>query len=66
LCTDLRQTGLPAGIKTSDGKTYLLIGEHKPMNDQLAPLPAKIITVKGTAVSRDDFNMIENAEIVKK
>jgi hypothetical protein len=58
--------GLPAGIKTSDGKTYLLIGEHKPMNDQLAPLAAKIITVKGTAVSRDGFNMIENAEIVKK
>jgi hypothetical protein len=58
--------GLPVGIKTSDGKTYLLIGEHKPMNDQLAPLAAKIITVKGTAVSRDGFNMIENAEIVKK
>ena len=58
--------GLPVGIKTSDGKTYLLIGEHKPMNDQLAPLAAKIITVKGTAVSRDGFNLIENAEIVKK
>ena len=58
--------GLPVGIKTSDGKTYLLVGEHKPMNDQLAPLAAKIITVKGKAVSRDGFNMIENAEIVKK
>ena len=58
--------GLPVGIKASDGKTYLLIGEHKPMNDQLAPLAAKIITVKGKAVSRDGFNMIENAEIVKK
>ena len=58
--------GLPVGIKTSDGKTYLLIGEHKPINAQLAPLAAKIITVKGKAVSRDGFNMIENAEIVKK
>ena len=58
--------GLPVGIKTSNGKTYFLIGEHKPMNDQLAPLAAKIITVKGKAVSRDGFNMIENAEIVKK
>ena len=58
--------GLPVGIKTSNGKTYFLIGEHKPMNAQLAPLAAKIITVKGKAVSRDGFNMIENAEIVKK
>jgi hypothetical protein len=58
--------GLPVGIKASDGKTYLLIGEHKPMNEQLAPLAAKEITVKGKAVSRDGFNMIENAGIVKK
>jgi type 1 fimbria pilin len=58
--------GLPVGLKTSDGKTYLLVGEHKPMNDQLAPLAAKTITVKGKTVSRDGFNMIENAEIVKE
>jgi hypothetical protein len=58
--------GLPVGIKTSDGKTYLLVGEHKPMNDQLAPLAAQTITVKGKAVARDGFNMIENAEIVQK
>ena len=58
--------GLPVGIKASDGKTYLLVGEHKPMNDKLAALAAKTITVKGKAVSRDGFNMIENAEIVKE
>jgi hypothetical protein len=58
--------GLPVGIKASDGKTYLLIGEHKPINQELTALAAKTITVKGKAVSRDGFNMIENAEIVKK
>jgi hypothetical protein len=58
--------GLPAGIKATDGKTYLLVGEHKPINDVLAPLAAKTITVKGKAVSRDGVNMIENAEIVKQ
>jgi hypothetical protein len=58
--------GLPVGIKANDGKTYLLIGEHKPINSDLAPLAAKTITVKGKLVSRDGFNMIENAEIVKK
>ena len=57
--------GLPTGIKAKDGKTYLIIGEHKPMNDELAKYAAKTITIKGKVSSRDGFNMIENAEIVK-
>lgn len=57
-------SGLPVGIKTADGKTYLLIGEHKPLNDVLAPLAAKTVTVKGKLVTRDGISMIENAEIV--
>lgn len=59
------ESGLPVGLKAEDGKTYLLIGEHKPMNDELAQYAAKEITVKGKVTSRDDVNMIENAEIVK-
>lgn len=58
-------SGLPVGIKGTDGKTYLLIGEHKPMNSELAEYAAKTITVKGKLSSRDGFNMIENAEIQK-
>ena len=59
------ESGLPVGIKGEDGKTYLLIGEHKPLNKELAPYAAKTVTVKGKLVSRDGINMIENAEIVK-
>lgn len=59
------QSGLPVGIKGEDGKTYLLIGEHKPMNKTLAKYAAKTITVKGKLSSRDGVNMIENAEIVQ-
>jgi hypothetical protein len=58
-------SGLPVGLKGEDGKIYLLVGDHKPMNDELAKYAAQTITVKGKAVSRDGFNMIENAEIVK-
>jgi hypothetical protein len=58
--------GLPVGLKGNDGKTYLLIGEHKPINSELASLAAETITVKGKLVSRDGFNMIENVEIMKK
>ena len=59
------ESGLPVGIKGEDGKTYLLIGEHKPLNKTLAEYAGKTITVKGKLASRDGVNMISNAEIVK-
>jgi hypothetical protein len=57
--------GGPVGI-TSEGKTYLVVGDHKPMNDQLAEYAGKTITLKGKIAERDGISMIENAEIVKK
>ena len=58
-------SGLPVGLKVDDGKTYLLIGEHKPLNSELAEYAAKKITVEGKVTSRDGVNMIENAVIQK-
>lgn len=57
--------GGPVGI-TSNGKTYLVVGEHKPINDRLAEYAGKTITIKGKLAERDGLAMIENAEIVKK
>jgi hypothetical protein len=59
------KSGGPVGI-ASEGKTYLIVGDHKPMNDQLAEYAGKTITVKGKMAEKDGINMIENAEIVKK
>jgi hypothetical protein len=59
------ESGLPVGIKAEDGKTYVLVGDHKPMNSELAQYAAKTITVKGKVASRDGINLIENATIVK-
>jgi rubrerythrin len=58
------ESGLPVGIKDKEGKVYLVIGEHKPLNKELAPLAAKTITIRGKLVVRDGISMIENAEIV--
>jgi hypothetical protein len=59
-------SGLPVGIKSdADGKVYLVIGAHKPINDELAPYGGKTVTLKGKIVSRDGINMLENAELVK-
>jgi len=56
---------VPVGI-VSDGKAYLVVGEHKPMNEKLAEYAGKTITIKGKMAERDGIAMIENAEIVKK
>ena len=59
------KSGGPVGI-LSDGKAYLVVGEHKPINDQLAEYCGKSITVKGKLAERGGIAMIENAEVVKK
>src|SRR5256886_12777553 len=59
------KSGGPVGI-VSDGKAYLVVGEHKPMNDQLAEYCGKTITLKGKAADRGGIALLENAEIVKK
>ena len=57
--------GGPVGI-VSEGKAYLVVGEHKPMNDQLAEYCGKTVTLKGKAAERGGIAMLENAEIAKK
>jgi hypothetical protein len=57
------KSGGPVGI-VSDGKAYLVVGDHKPMNDQLAEHAGKTITLKGKLAERGGVHMIENAEIV--
>ncbi len=59
------KSGGPVGI-VSEGKAYLVVGEHKPINDQLADYCGKTVTVKGKMADRGGIAMIENAEIVKK
>lgn len=58
-------SGLPVGLKADDGKTYLLIGEHKPRNSELAQYAAKKIAVEGKIALRGGIYMIENAVIQK-
>src|SRR5438067_9427881 len=59
------KSGGPVGI-VSDGKAYLVVGEHKPINDQLAEYCGKRIMVKVKLAERGGVAMIENAEVVKK
>src|ERR1700720_4042516 len=55
------KNGGPVGI-VSEGKAYLVVGEHKPINEQLAEYCGKNITVKGKLAERGGIAMIENAE----
>jgi hypothetical protein len=57
------QSGGPVGLLTADDQIYLVIGDHKPMNDQLADKAAQTVTLKGKVVERGGMKMIENAEL---
>jgi hypothetical protein len=59
------KNGGPVGI-VENGKAYIVVGEHKPMNDELADSCGKTITLKGKFIERGGIAMLENAEIVKK
>jgi hypothetical protein len=55
--------GGPVGLLTADNQLYLVVGDHKPMNDELADKAAQTVTLKGKVVERNGMKMIENAEI---
>ena len=58
------ERGLPVGIKSNDdGKVYIIVGEHKPLNKKLASHAGKTVTLKGKLISHDGVNMIANATI---
>ena len=59
------KNGGPVGI-VENGKAYLVVGEHKPMNDELADSCGKTITLKGKLAERGGIAMLENAEIIRK
>ncbi len=59
------KNGGPVGLLTADDQLYLVIGEHKPMNDELASKAAQKVTLKGKVVERHGMKMIENAQIEK-
>lgn len=70
------ESGLPVGLKATDGKVYVLIGgqmppgpqpgpKHESFNAQLAPYAATVVTVSGVLVSKAGVNVIENARLVR-
>ena len=57
-------SGGPVGLLSGDD-LYLVIGDHKPMNDELASKAAETVALKGKVVEKNGVKMIENAEIEK-
>ena len=63
---DCIRSGLPAGIKSQDGKVYLLTGgPGHSINAELADYAAKIVTIKGRRSMRDGFAQLQVEEIRK-
>ena len=58
------KSGGPVGLLSGDD-LYLVIGDHKPINDELAAKAAQTVTLKGKVVEKHGMKMIENAELEK-
>jgi hypothetical protein len=60
------RNGGPVGIKTQDGRVYLLTGEPgQSVNAELADYAAKVVTIKGRQTVRDGFAQLQVEEIRK-
>ena len=60
------RNGLPVGIKSENGKVYLLTGKPgHSVNAELADYAAKIVTIKGKESIRDGFAQLQVEEIRK-
>ena len=68
-------SGLPVGLKATDGKIYVLIGKQEPpshqvaprresLNAQLARYAAKVVTVQGTIIRKQGVTVIEDARVM--
>ena len=57
--------GGPVGLLTEDDQLYLVVGDHKPINTELASKAAETVTLKGKVVEKHGMKMIENAELEK-
>ena len=57
------ESGGPVGLLSGDD-LYLVIGDHAPINKELASKAAETVTLKGKVVERNGMKMIENAELV--
>ncbi len=57
------ESGGPVGLLTADDQLYLVIGDHKPMNKELASKAAQTVTLKGKVVERNGVKMIANAQL---
>jgi len=60
------KNGAPAGLKTGNGKVYLLTGQPgDALSARLADLAAKVVTIKGKQTTRDGFVQLQIEEIRK-
>jgi hypothetical protein len=59
------KNGGPVGLLSGED-LYLVVGEHKPMNEELASKAAQTVSLKGKVVERHGMKMIENAQIVEE
>ena len=59
------KSGGPVGLLTKDDQLYLVVGDHQPVNEDLAPHAGKTVTLTGKVVERNGIKLLENAKLEK-
>jgi len=58
------KAGGPIGLLSGD-QVYLVVGDHKTLNEELGPHAAKTVTLKGKVSERSGMKMISDAKLQK-
>ncbi|MHB8420084.1 MAG: hypothetical protein ACYDCL_18570 [Myxococcales bacterium] len=61
--TSCAQSGLPIGLLDKHGKLFLVIGDHKPMNAQLADKMGDTVKATGKISTRSGMKLIEISSV---
>ncbi len=61
--TTCAQNGLPIGLLDKHGKLYLVIGDHKPMNSQLADKMGDTVKATGKVSTRNGMKLLEVSSV---
>jgi hypothetical protein len=58
------KSGGPVGLLSGE-QLYIVVGDHQPINDQLASKAGQTVTLSGKVVERNGVKLLENAQLEK-
>jgi hypothetical protein len=58
------KSGGPVGLLSGE-QLYIVVGDHQPINEQLASKAGQMVVLSGKVVERNGMKLLENAQLEK-